>query len=70
MTTAEELALVDAALQSLYAAGVQEWSEASERVVQLRFDMLTARKDQLENKLAQEAGSSRGVFQPIQPIDH
>lgn len=63
MTTAQELALLNQQLELLYTTGVEEWSESSERVRKLRFESLTARKDQLETKLAQEQG---GIFRPIQ----
>jgi flagellar motility protein MotE (MotC chaperone) len=65
MTASDELALVDAALQKLYESNVQEYSEATEKAVRLRFESLTKRRDDLQAQIASATG---GIFKPITTV--
>lgn len=62
MTAQEELDLVDAQIQKILASGVEEFSEATERAVMIRYEVLTKRKDQLQTQINTASG---GIFKPV-----
>lgn len=65
MSTAEELALVDAAISTVLNGGVAEFREGQHGAKLLNYKDLSARRDQLLNQLAMESG---GILMPVREV--
>lgn len=65
MSTAEELALVDAAISTVLSGGVAEFREGAHGAKLLSYKDLSARRDELLNQLAMESG---GILMPVREV--
>lgn len=67
MSTAEELALVDAAISTVLGGGVAEFREGQHGAKLLPLKDLYTRRDDLRNQLTME---SSGIFLPVKEVHH